>query len=229
MDKNSVKSNNDSQIRWWWPGHWLRIVYSVWFDQLWYWENIRPCLSEKYASYKLLISGMFGSLIVGSFLGLLINILISQLGYKVTGWHLLIMSIFIIVIAIFSVAILLVALTSQAQIAKATSWCLGSSVVLTTVSGSLLTLLLSDIPVIILFLVFSLAIGLSISFGEGIGSGVKASLVRNSLLPVVFILFFVLLSRFTIGYGLLLGLAYFLGVYLGGFWSTRQLQSIELC
>lgn len=33
-----------SFAQWWWPGNWLRIVYSVCVDQRWYWQHIRPQL-----------------------------------------------------------------------------------------------------------------------------------------------------------------------------------------
>ena len=55
---------NDTLVRWWWPGQWLRIVYSVWFDQAWYWRNVRPRLHGRAQGWEIFVQGMLGTAIV---------------------------------------------------------------------------------------------------------------------------------------------------------------------
>jgi hypothetical protein len=47
----------------WSPLSWLRIVYAVWFDQLWYWREIRPRLHGKTVSWPLVAQAYAGSLL----------------------------------------------------------------------------------------------------------------------------------------------------------------------
>jgi hypothetical protein len=49
---------------WWWPGNWLRIVWGVWVDQLWYWQYVRPCLDDRRQSWRIFLQGMLGTLLV---------------------------------------------------------------------------------------------------------------------------------------------------------------------
>ena len=50
--------------RWWWPVNWLRIVYGVWVDQLWYWENVRPLLRGRKQGWGIFAQGMLGAVLV---------------------------------------------------------------------------------------------------------------------------------------------------------------------
>lgn len=56
----------DPFARWWWPGQWLHIVYGVWIDQLWYWQNVRPLLTKenKKQGRSLYVQGTLGIILI---------------------------------------------------------------------------------------------------------------------------------------------------------------------
>lgn len=54
----------DALARWWWPGQWLRIVYGVLIDQVWYWQNVRPRLRSRVEGWGLLVQAILGTMLV---------------------------------------------------------------------------------------------------------------------------------------------------------------------
>jgi hypothetical protein len=48
--------------RWWSPAQWLRLVYGVWADQLWYWWTVRPRLKGRRQGWGLLVQALLGAL-----------------------------------------------------------------------------------------------------------------------------------------------------------------------
>lgn len=83
MNNNTVNSTSNSTLtHWWWPGQWLRIVYSIWFDQLWYWENIRPHLGDCRTGWKFFIQALLGTALSALFLVALAGSAIQLLGIQ---------------------------------------------------------------------------------------------------------------------------------------------------
>jgi hypothetical protein len=43
------------------PRSWFRLIYAVWFDQRWYWQQVRPHLQNQRLAWRLLIQTILGS------------------------------------------------------------------------------------------------------------------------------------------------------------------------
>ncbi len=50
--------------RWWWPGQWLRIVWSVWVDQKWYWRHVYPQLEERRRGWQVFAQAWLGAMLI---------------------------------------------------------------------------------------------------------------------------------------------------------------------
>jgi hypothetical protein len=72
--------------KWWWPGQWLRIVYSVWFDQMWYWQHVRPQLYGL-RGWRLFAQAMLGTLLFQLTLAIVLGVFIGTILYM--DWWLL--------------------------------------------------------------------------------------------------------------------------------------------
>jgi hypothetical protein len=68
--------------RWWWPGQWLGIVYGAWFDQRWYWEEVRPRLNQQ-GGWLIYLQGVLGTLLMA-----LLLVVGSGLVMRLFGWRL---------------------------------------------------------------------------------------------------------------------------------------------
>jgi hypothetical protein len=64
---------------WWSPGQWFRIVYGVWIDQLWYWQNVRPHLRGRTQGWGIFAQALLGTSLLAAMIVLGISqLLISQ-------------------------------------------------------------------------------------------------------------------------------------------------------
>jgi hypothetical protein len=63
----------DALTRWWWPGQWLRIVYGMCVDQVWYWQNVRPRLGNWPEGRKVLIQALLGNAVVTVLLSIILG------------------------------------------------------------------------------------------------------------------------------------------------------------
>ena len=61
--KTSERDNDNALVPWWWPGHWFHIVYSIWFDQAWYKENVKPQLKEEQRRRIVFFQAILGTAI----------------------------------------------------------------------------------------------------------------------------------------------------------------------
>ncbi len=68
---------------WWWPGQWLHIVYGIWIDQLWYWQNMRPRLHGRTKGWGIWAQGMLGAGIIGFALAAFAGVILSVIGTQV--------------------------------------------------------------------------------------------------------------------------------------------------
>ncbi len=64
MDEVSDKHKDDSLACWWWPGQWLRIVWSAWVDQEWYWQNVQLKLNDRRRAWGVFAQSVFGATFV---------------------------------------------------------------------------------------------------------------------------------------------------------------------
>lgn len=218
-------NDNNNLDPWYWPVHWLRIVYGIWIDQLWYWQYVRPRFKQAIDRRNILISGMLGSLTISIILVFITTFVLSIMGF-IANWQLSVIGMLVNTIVIFGVATVLISKTESPLIEKATSLCLTCSVVLCTSYSLVITILFSTTTAKPVILAFVLVAGLSISFGEGVGNGRKANFSGYSILPFVF--FFFLIIRFTFFYSLLIVLSYIIGIFLGGIWTIRQITDSDV-
>ena len=78
MHSKTPKQDNDNILSpWWWPIYWLRIVYSIWFDQLWYWDNVEPQLKDKQRRKTIFVQSILGTFIVTSAISFVIVSLLA--------------------------------------------------------------------------------------------------------------------------------------------------------
>ena len=70
----------------WWSG--LRVVYAVWFDQLWYWREIRPYLATNKPKSNLFISTAIIIFIINSLLFIVSGLVFHFLGFDF-DWQLI--------------------------------------------------------------------------------------------------------------------------------------------
>jgi hypothetical protein len=85
-EKESSKTTIDLLSRWWWPGQWLRIVWAVWTDQLWYWQNVLPQLQGKRAA-SFFFQALFGSGILAIGPALVAGVIVDTIAIHV-DWEL---------------------------------------------------------------------------------------------------------------------------------------------
>jgi len=62
MDEVSNKHPGDLLARWWWPGQWLHIVWGVWVDQVWYWQNVQPKLNDRRRVWGVFAQSVLGTI-----------------------------------------------------------------------------------------------------------------------------------------------------------------------
>ncbi len=70
----------DPFARWRWPGLWLHIVYGVWIDQLWYWQNMRHRIYGRTKGWGVWVQGMLGAGIAGIALAAFAGVMLSVAG-----------------------------------------------------------------------------------------------------------------------------------------------------
>ncbi len=91
MSKKTVELNtNENLSRWWWPGQWLRIVYSVWIDQAWYRKNVYPQLKDEQRKRKIFFQAILGTTIVTLTLSFILRYLLTTFSVQIDAkWVLL--------------------------------------------------------------------------------------------------------------------------------------------
>ena len=60
--------NTNNLKRWWWPGQWLKICCSIWFDQSFYIQTIKPKIGDKNTGRIIFIQTYLGSIIITLFI-----------------------------------------------------------------------------------------------------------------------------------------------------------------
>lgn len=72
LDKSN-QNLTDSLPRWWSPIQWLQIVCSIWCNQLWYWQNVRPKLRGRKQGWGIFLQTTVGATFIGLILSLVIK------------------------------------------------------------------------------------------------------------------------------------------------------------
>jgi hypothetical protein len=81
------EQTTDPLSRWWWPGQWLRIVYAVWVDQAWYWQNVRPRLHGRSQGWGIFVQVSLGTWLAVAIGELILNMLLLAIGSPLLDWQ----------------------------------------------------------------------------------------------------------------------------------------------
>jgi hypothetical protein len=204
----------DEFARWWWPGQWLHIVYGVWIDQLWYWQNVRPRLHNWKPRCGILVQGILGSTLVMLVIVMILGALLTIAGTRVE-WISLGQRV--------AVGVILSALWALLVFASP------NEVVHGVILIPVLSILLGIWPHVISSEASVAATGVFL----GVSYGIKEILV-DGIVPrrfrmvatVGFVGVSVLVTQY-ITYALVGAIAAGLGFYLGIDWATRQVPDVE--
>lgn len=220
----------DTLFQWWRPGNWLRLVYGVWADQLWYWQNVRPRMGDWGRGWRIYLQAMLGTALVALALLALLGGLLSAAGVSV-NWTLLILTLGV------SLALgLLAGLLGKASVAVVRGVIVGLAV---SLFGSFFFALdigadsenpLSLLPSLGWGGFIGLTLGVAFSMQDslikgvryGLVGSVKANVERSALVGLLIGLD--LLGNTGIAGGVAAAAASLLGAYLSQLWATRQVS-----
>jgi hypothetical protein len=206
-----------------WPSQWLRLVWSVWVNQLWYWENVGPLLSKKRRNWTILAQASLGATLVGISLSIIIGSILDVI-FLAANWP----NLMIGAIAGALIPLPWIALPLKNGDVDRVPWiiCFG-------VSGSIAVSLLSAYPGTSLI---TYQIGLACFFPLGLAFGVYNGVVNrvaNGGCSYVICLFITSSLIFTtnknkifiiksIVFNIITMIMYLLSVKIGHRWATRQ-------
>ncbi len=238
-------NTKDPLTRWWWPGQWLHIVYGVWIDQLWYWQNVRPRLRDLQQGWKILSQGFLGAILASLFFSGIIGGMLSIVRVHVYLETLVQGAILGILVAVTMNAISMgVSVITRLRIRN-------RDVVYAIVSNTVIVVVVSvaagifqwnnnrNMPVIATVqAVGGLIMGLSLNVAECVSTGDAQSI--NS--AVIFGLFAGAIAAgavngvksvgdFIVSFALLAVeaiVSYSVGLCLGRYWATRQVPDAEM-
>jgi hypothetical protein len=67
---------------WWRPDGWLRLIYGVWANQLWYWQHVRPLLDDPRQRKRIFVQAVLGTIVVTLALSLIPIYILTAAGAK---------------------------------------------------------------------------------------------------------------------------------------------------
>lgn len=235
----------DPLSHWWWPGQWLRLVWGIWVDPLWYWRNVRPRLQSALFGIAVLAQGIAGSLIVALFIALMMSFVTQETGdlhywaqtIQRIGLALVLalgMSAFLALAAkVFDALDPTVQRSSGVRINElivrsiALSLLLCSTLGSRTIETEIARSINGALGIRMLFVsIAAVLMGITFGISEGVTTGQGRGLFWCIILT--------LLSSFVISRdtGILLsiwaGIWFSSGLYLGGYWATRQIDDPSL-
>ncbi len=213
----------DPLARWWWPGQWLYIVYGIWIDQLWYWQNVRPRLRGRLGG-PLYIQGMLGATLVVTFATLAIVVLSSIAGAEI-HWNTLVMSVTLGLIG--SIVLGMMRVIDQglsASLIYGVTLSIVVSTLLVIFSGSLddTVLKLQSSAVSVIWGVFwGIAFSIARYLIKGVPSGVNVDIFLVAAICTTAAM------QSGVMTGIVTAIGFGAGYYLGGKWAIRQVPDKE--
>lgn len=207
--------------KWWWPGQWLRIVWAVWVDQLWYWQNLRPWLQGKREA-SFFVQALFGGNIFGLILVAVIALIVETAGIHV-AWE--------VWVAGFLIGMIVTVLWGgAATLFNGASFGVSACAIYGVLYPVIFSAFLGglDSGASTLFLICG---GISLFFALGIGNNLYNVIKKGIKLSSIEVrghAFFYTIGVSLIARNLLIGItagfAFVLGAYLSGHWATRQVS-----
>jgi hypothetical protein len=223
--KENLSKPIDSLSYWWWPGQWLRIVWAVWTDQLWYWQNVLPQLQGKRAAsffFQALFGGGLFGLVLATATGLIV---------ETTGIHM----VWRLWVAGFVIGIIVTAMVGgAATLFNGANWGVSASAIfglLYPFNGSIIIGTIVHFPFpFTIFLLYGTVGGLLLGMSENIYKVIKQGKTLGAAMIIEELAIYMLvaggLSR-SVTVGVITGLAYLFGTRLGRIWATRQVPDEE--
>ena len=228
----------DEFARWWWPGQWLHIVYGVWIDQLWYWQNVRPRLRGRTQGWKIFVQGMLGTALIGLAFAVIVGI-VSQL--ELSRWIFLVpvVASCIVLGIVLGIGAVVAGwafdITTRGSGISFTFGKVADSVIIGMWIGTAFTVAILSLPLEFpigglgsissnLNLVALATIGGASGIALSVGDGHRQGLLQSLLIA--------LLAGWFIGPGgivvhIATGAVVGLSYYLGNRWATRQIPDEE--
>ncbi len=220
----------DTSMIWWHPTNWLKLAYSVWIDQAWYREHIRPNLDDAKQRLRLNIQAILGNaLTMLVMLGLLWGL--ANLSGLTINWARI--ATFTIGSTLF--VPLLITFFSEFQTPT-------ESVADNVIFGLIFNLIaiasalglgseegipLSPMADALLRMVVGLIIGASYGLHQGVARGMRWNLETKRWETVFVACFFGLISGYLLDNflsGLLAIIPALIGVHYSNEWATRDLS-----
>jgi hypothetical protein len=214
---------------WWKPANWLKLAHSVWIDQAWYREHIRPQLDDAQQRLRLNIQAILGNaLIMIGLLGLLWGI--ANLSSLTINWAR------IATFMVGSTVLVPVLITFFSEFQKPTE-----SVADNVIFGMIFNLIaiasgiglgaeegipLSPVSDAILRMIVGLIIGISYGLHQAVARGMRWNLTTKRWETVVVACFFGLISGYLLDNllsGILAIIPALIGVHYSNEWATRDL------
>jgi hypothetical protein len=223
------KETANALSRWWSPGQWLHIVYGVWVDQVWYWQNVRPRFSNRRQRVSICIQGLLGTALASLVLSAVLGGVSAAAGISV-NWTGLFRAVGIALGAASGGALLM----TVNSVATTASHGMVLGMVMGLAGGSVIpmTILVENgcIPSGLPSRVFTgLVLGLVLGVGVSVFMGVVMGDRLGVALGIVLVMGMVVVSA-IMGIaieGIAAGITIGLGLHLGGRWATRQVPDVE--
>jgi len=208
--------------RWWWPGQWLHIVYGVWVDQGWYWQNVRPQLSDWKRGWGILVQGILGTVLVVSILSVIMGGIFLVAGVQVNWSKWARNGPWIVAAALVGALVLAIAgAVSEGSVSDGMAFGTLFGVVFGAAGG-----MVSSVSSEVFWgLVLGAAIGGGLSMVIGVDTGVRFGVWFDLVVATGTGVAFGI--KFGVAAGIAAGVASGLSCYLGGWWATRQVPDAE--
>jgi hypothetical protein len=214
----------DPFARWWWPGQWLHIVYGVWIDQLWYWQNIRPLLTKVSREQRrsLIVQGALGAMLISLVALIPVSGILFAAAMPV-NWGLLLICTIAGVIVEAGISMF------PLDLDKSLPWMATGGSLLGLCLGILVSVGRTSINSVIAPSAFSLAawLGGKLGLNSGITSGRRSNPRLSIGLWVLLLTAYSIFMQFVLAgilMGILMGIIIGTTYILGNRWATRQVQ-----
>ena len=213
----------------WWIG--LQVVFAVWFDQLWYWREIRPYLVTNKPKAKLFISTAVVTLIINTLLFITLGLAFEGFGYDF-DWQWIGIAVAVINLVLLGTSTYMM-LPKKPEMQTLNQWSLPPFIITSMCLTLAIILGLQN------FQLFGLACGFVAGVSIGMSLGIvklTPSTFKESFLIALFYGGFLAIFLMTIPViefnvvwiGVTAVLAQAITQFVCGRWATRQLDHLEL-
>lgn len=227
MNKNSFEQREGNMS--WFIG--LRVVYAVWFDQLWYWREVRPYLTTNKPKSQLFISTTLVTLINNTFLFVVLGLAFEAFGFDF-DWQLIGSAVAIINLGLLGAATYMM-LPKKPEMQAINQWSIPPLVVTTTTGTFAVICILQN------FRLFGLACGFVAGASIGMVLGIvkltpstfKESFFYASFYGgflAIFLMTIPMIELNIVWLGITAVFSQTITQFISGKWATRQLNRLEL-